>query len=264
MAAYVQDVIMLVGDSLTQGGFVPHGFAQQLAHVYNRKLDVFNRGLSGYNTTWGLPVFEQVFAKQHEQQHVPKVRLLTIWYGANDACIPPSPQHVPLPEFSANLRTMIRSVTSPSSPHYSAITKIILITPPPVNTHQRGADLASRDPPRPLDREFETTHQYAEAVKIVGAQEGVPVIDLWTILYDACGRVEEKLSEYLYDGLHVNQKGYQVVFDEIIKTVSKHYPELHYDKLQNVFIGHADINFENLRESLQKRIAMPSPIPASK
>lgn len=33
MAAYVQDVIMLVGDSLTQGGFVPHGFAQQLARM---------------------------------------------------------------------------------------------------------------------------------------------------------------------------------------------------------------------------------------
>lgn len=31
MAAYVQDVIMLVGDSITQGGFVPNGFAQKLS-----------------------------------------------------------------------------------------------------------------------------------------------------------------------------------------------------------------------------------------
>ena len=101
-------------------------------------------------------------------------------------------------------------VTSPTSAWYSSDTKIILITPPPVNTHQRGADLASRDPPRDLDRQFETTHEYAEAVKSVGAKEGVPVIDIWTVLFDAAGRDERKLSEFLYDGLHLNEKGYQV------------------------------------------------------
>ena len=31
-----------------------------LSDVYNRKLDVLYRGLSGYNTTWIFPVFEQV------------------------------------------------------------------------------------------------------------------------------------------------------------------------------------------------------------
>ena len=30
------------------------------ADVYNRKLDVINRGFSGYNTEWGFPVFRQV------------------------------------------------------------------------------------------------------------------------------------------------------------------------------------------------------------
>ena len=67
--------------------------------IYNRKMDVVNRGFSGYNTEWIIPVFEQVrpthtythpsdaypnvaplqvFATQHEQQHVPRVRLLVI------------------------------------------------------------------------------------------------------------------------------------------------------------------------------------------
>ena len=31
MNAYVQDVIMLFGDSLTQGASAPHGFAQRLS-----------------------------------------------------------------------------------------------------------------------------------------------------------------------------------------------------------------------------------------
>lgn len=59
MAANVLDTIVLFGDSITQGGWQPHGFAQRLAYVYARKLDVTNRGLSGYNTEWAIPVFEQ-------------------------------------------------------------------------------------------------------------------------------------------------------------------------------------------------------------
>lgn len=68
---------MLLGDSLTQGGWEPGkpfdydlvhafnwrftgGFAQRLAYVYARKFDVVNRGLSGYNTEWAIPVFEEV------------------------------------------------------------------------------------------------------------------------------------------------------------------------------------------------------------
>lgn len=31
------------------------------ADVYARKFDVLNRGLSGYNTDWGLPVLKQVW-----------------------------------------------------------------------------------------------------------------------------------------------------------------------------------------------------------
>lgn len=82
MAANVHDVIMLFGDSLTEQAFDAGGFGQKLsgtwgimdavtaytddlvfvvvAEVYARKLDVLNRGLSGYNTRWALPVLEQV------------------------------------------------------------------------------------------------------------------------------------------------------------------------------------------------------------
>ena len=195
---------------------------------------MLNRGFSGYNTEWALPVFEQVrktrsvilrcdsfdatdslpvrqiFAKQHEQQHVPLVRLLTIWFGANDACIPGTPQHVPLPHFTENLLKMIQMVQSPSSPYYSPDTKIILISAPPVNTRQRGADLASRDPPKDLDRLFEKTQTYAEEVVRLGKKEGLPVVDAWTKLWEAAGKEESALKEYLYDGLHVNEAGYKV------------------------------------------------------
>lgn len=79
MAAKVLDGIMLFGDSITQGSwglngvgarlscrFLSHFLCTDGAHrsensvVYARKLDVINRGLSGYNTEWAIPVFERV------------------------------------------------------------------------------------------------------------------------------------------------------------------------------------------------------------
>jgi lysophospholipase L1-like esterase len=80
-AANIQDVIMLFGDSITQGAWEDglDGFGQRLSReyarlvvlisantgidTYARKLDVVNRGLSGYNTDWAKPVLEQ--ARQH-------------------------------------------------------------------------------------------------------------------------------------------------------------------------------------------------------
>jgi len=255
MSANVQDVIMLLGDSLTQGGWEANGFAQRLAYVYNRKLDVINRGMSGYNTEWIIPILEQTFATQHEQKHVPKVRILTIWLGANDAALPGTPQHVPLPAYSANLSKLVHMITDSSSQWYSPDTRILLLTPPPVNTHQWRVHREQQDPPRGLDRDFEVTRTYAMAVKDVAAKDGVPVVDLWTKVWDACGHVEEKLSEYLYDGLHLNAQGYAIVFDEIIKSISDNYPELHYDNLRPVFELWDNIDLENPLSSLTKRSA---------
>ena len=101
-------------------------------------------------------------------------------------------------------------VRSPSSEYYSPKTHILLISPPPVNTHQRVAELASRDPPRPCDREFDFTKLYAEAVVNTAQEEGVAVANLWTVLWEAAGKDERALSAYLLDGLHLNAKGYEV------------------------------------------------------
>ena len=136
--------------------------------------------------------------------------MLVIWFGANDACVKPSPQHVPLAEFKANLNQMVTAIKSPESARYSPTTRIILISPPPVNTLQRGADLAARDPPLALDRHFEVTKAYARAVKEVAEAENVGFVDIWTALWDAAGHEEKSLGKYLRDGLHLNEQGYEV------------------------------------------------------
>ncbi|KAH9842412.1 SGNH hydrolase-type esterase domain-containing protein [Rhodofomes roseus] len=253
MTTNAQDAIVLLGDSITQDGWSPYGFAQRLANAYVRKLDVINRGMSGYNTDWIIPVFEQCFAKQHDQQHLPKIRLMTIWLGANDAALPPSGQHVPLDRYAANLAHLAHLVSDPSSPYHAPHTKLLLITPPPINTHQWRVTLRQGEPPKELDRKFEVTAEYAERVRTVGRELGVPVVDVWTRVWDAAGHVEERLSEYLYDGLHLNEHGYALVYEEIIKAISENYPELHYEKLQPVFKLWDQINPQNPGPDLQKR-----------
>ena len=101
-------------------------------------------------------------------------------------------------------------VKSPSSEYYSPETRILLISNPPVNTNQRGADLASRDPPRKCDREFELTKLYAEAVVNTAKEEGVAIADVWAVIWEAAGKDERALSTYLSDGLHLNAKGHEV------------------------------------------------------
>ncbi|KAF8652721.1 hypothetical protein AX16_004221 [Volvariella volvacea WC 439] len=245
MTAVTQDAIVLFGDSITQGSFEPgkEGYGQALAHAYVRKLDVVNRGFSGYNTRWALTLFEQLFARKAEQPHVPKVKLLVIWFGANDACIPPSSQHVPLEEYRSNLKRFIELIRSPASPHHSPETRIALITPPPVNTIQwnRG------------DRLFDVTRQYAGAVLEIGREEDVPVVDVWTALWKAAGETEQALSEYLSDGLHLTATGYKVVHDALDKTILEKYPEIHHSSLSTVYPYWDAIDFANPASSLVKR-----------
>ncbi|KAG6831291.1 hypothetical protein H0H92_011498 [Tricholoma furcatifolium] len=257
MSAPIQDVIMLFGDSITQGAWTPGllGFGEQLSHVYARKLDVLNRGLSGYNTEWATPVLKRTLAPKGDKENVPKIRLLTIWFGANDACIKPSPQHVPVDKFAANLRDWVDLVHSPTSEYYSPQTRIILISPPPVNTYQRRADLESREEPRSLDREFGTTRQYAEAVKNVAREKNVAFTDVWTALWEAADKDEQSLSKFLYDGLHLNAEGYQVrslaifslvlsintfptrqvLYRALVATIKESYPEVHFENLSETF-----------------------------
>ncbi|KAF4615336.1 hypothetical protein D9613_003243 [Agrocybe pediades] len=250
MAAYVQDVFMLFGDSITQGGWEPgvNGFGQRLSHVYARKLDVLNRGFSGYNTEWGIPVFEQVIARSTDS--APKIRVLAIWFGANDACIRPSPQHVPLDKFKANLTRMVEMVREPSSPHYSPATRIILVSPPPVNTIARRADLEARNPPLKLDREFDITRSYADAVGEVAVAQKVAFVDVWTAIWEAAGKSEPALAKYLGDGLHLNEEGYDIMYEELIKTIAKEYPDVHYDNMKYVFPPWAEIDWEHPEKSL--------------
>jgi len=228
MAANVYDSIMLFGDSITEGGWVAGGLAQRLAQVYGRRMDVVNRGLGGYNSECGLTVFKQIFATKEAQRNLPTVRLLTIWWGANDSVLPGEVQHVDISKYAENLYTTISMITSSTSPYYSPCTRIFLITPPPVNPNQR--------PEEPwTTRNNENTKAYAQQVLRVGEETGVDVVDAWELLWTKAHGKEDRLVPYLSDGLHLTATGYEVVFVELMAKIKAKYPELDPDRYDPIF-----------------------------
>ncbi|CAO3573606.1 unnamed protein product [Mortierella alpina] len=280
---------LLFGDSITQYSFdvAERGFGAQLAHVFQRRLDVINRGFSGYTTEQAIHLLPQFLPRcsqpqppqssnhsqqqqhHHQQEHdqeqeqeqeqeesqssllrkSSKIEFLALFFGANDACLSPSPQHVDMDRYEQNLRAMIDMVHHPASRTYSPETRIIVVCPPPVDEIRWAIRRQERG--MAMDRDPEVTRQYAETCLKVAREyqekwsrtrrneqeaEGVAssscsqhgqvdVIDTWTIMMDQVKAGTHTLGEYLKDGLHLASKGNDVIFEEIMKIIRSRYPE---------------------------------------
>lgn len=195
--------------------------------------DVINRGLGGYNTEWGLEAFKQArrelacgsslrrmltplvgttqyFPKKAERSF--KIQLVTIWWGANDATLPGQIQHVPLDAFVQNIREMVSLIRDPASPYHSPETSIILINAPPFFQEHWLDTKAAAGGPREQDRDDEVTRQYAEAVKQLGAELGLPVADAYTAVTATNHREGlENPKAIWWDGLHLTGLAYRAV-----------------------------------------------------
>ncbi|KAJ5964833.1 Esterase SGNH hydrolase-type subgroup [Penicillium vulpinum] len=235
------DQFFLFGDSITQMacnqelGFAFHAALQE---SYSRRLDVVNRGLAGYSSAHAVKVFEKCFPSPQ----IANVRFMTIFFGANDACVPAHDQHVPLDQYKENLKTIIQHpATRAQNP------RLILIGPPPVNEYQLEEFDAAKDTISP-SRTARHTKLYAAAASEVGASLNIPVVDLWSTFMKVAGWKEgepligardvpsnEKLASLLTDGLHLTPAGYRIVYDEVMKVIEANWPDQTPAALPEVF-----------------------------
>ncbi|KAJ2852065.1 isoamyl acetate-hydrolyzing esterase [Coemansia brasiliensis] len=259
------DTLLVFGDSITQIGSSPgvSGFVNHLSGYYSRRMDVLNRGFSGYNTQDALRVASHVFPKTSTAPSLatkwplhdftfpgaPKPpQLCIIFFGANDARFAPSSQHVPLDEFAINLRKIVSLLHSPESEYYSPSTRILFITPPPIG--DRMFEDVSRRNGHAADRKNEVTKLYADAVKETGKAFRIPVVDIWTAIEDAVHGTQnpdlssqehqdntskaeagtdnpyEGYEKYLLDGLHLTPAGNELLYKLIVAKITSTWPEL--------------------------------------
>lgn len=211
--------ILMIGDSLTQTSF--EGWGAGLADRYQRRADVLNRGLGGYNTRWGLR-----YAEKYGLWKEPgKVVLVTIFFGANDAAIidqDPS-KHVPVDEYQANLHKYIDLVNE----HYPEA-KVLLLTPPPIHIGQRLAyqkrrygDKATGIPERTSDH----TSKYVDACTEVGKERTVPYVDIFHGMIQAGGG-DQGFGKFLSDGLHFGPLGHDFVLQAVLNAIKTNFPNL--------------------------------------
>ncbi|EGX96851.1 GDSL Lipase/Acylhydrolase family protein [Cordyceps militaris CM01] len=174
--------VVLLGDSLfqfsveTDEGF---SFEAALQSRYSRRLDIVNRGLSGYNTANVLEYFDRLFPKKTPSS--PEIKYLVILLGANDAVLPlPSTwQHVPLEQYGENLCKII------DHPRIRAHNpKILLVTPPPLDEIKTAEDDKAEGHPCSI-RHAAVSAQYSQKARDVAARyENVTLIDLYQVLMD--------------------------------------------------------------------------------
>lgn len=165
-----------------------------------------------------------------------KTLLFTILLGANDACILiGDTEYVPLPIFEVNIREFIETILTQDA---MKDTKIVLITPPPINVNAPlPEDLSEEELAREIAldkkrhpyRTYMNKKRYAQKVMQIAEEYEetgrVVGLDLWNRMVDAAlaelgvtERDEENLpgsglqgglefpQEWFVDGLHLDKK----------------------------------------------------------
>ncbi|WZN65066.1 GDSL esterase/lipase [Chloropicon roscoffensis] len=218
--------IVLFGDSITQQAFsTKHsGWAAAVNDAYQRKVDIVNRGYSGYNTRWASQLVHEVSSHFASGSPANGRDILTIFFGANDASLADgtaAAQHVPIAEYKANLGKLIDFVRSD---HGSRAPQIVLITPPPV--HERSwAKFCGEET---SNRSLEQSRAYAAACKEVAAEKGLPVVDSWSALHS---KAQGDLEGLFWDGLHLSARGNTLLFEALMGVILGKLPGLAPDAL---------------------------------
>jgi isoamyl acetate esterase len=215
-------IAVVFGDSITQQGFSAEksGWVSLLADYWTRKVDVINRGYSGYNSRLGLQMVRDVVSPLQPA-------FVTVFFGANDACFEGTLHHVSLENFISNMQGIVSTLKS----ELSSAT-IILITPPPVYEPLLGEMNRQKGKPMIFDRSNANTMKYAEAVKDIGMEHGLVVVDLFTVLHGHESANENTRREFLSDGLHLNAKGNVALFNALKAEIQTEYPKWDAEKME--------------------------------
>lgn len=208
---------LLFGDSITEFAFNSRAngdsldqfaLGAALCNAYTRKLDILQRGFSGYNSRWGLKILPEVLKNEEN------IVLSTIFFGSNDACLG-GHQRVPLEEYVSNTRKMISLLKSKDI-------KPILVGPALVDQQKFEAPRQD-EVAKGYIRTNESFQNYSKALQKLSKEENLPFVDLNTTFRQEAG---ENWRVLLVDGLHFSGKGYEIFFQQLMKTIEEFYPEL--------------------------------------
>ncbi|KAI5963938.1 IAH1 [Candida margitis] len=228
------DKLILFGDSITQySNQIVDGFALQpeLQDLYIRRLDILNRGFSGYNSEHARLILPKILeAELNESKN--NVKVMTIFFGTNDGFVGiNSIQPVELPRYKENIAFLVKlALENNVKP---------IVVGPSLHDPKIGAECFEY-----LQEQEAVTCErylhYSEAAKSVCLEFKVPFIDLWEGFRKDGGWTKEQLfairkdsphgevpslGAYLCDGIHFTSRAYKILFRAIVKAIEQNYPE---------------------------------------
>ena len=195
---------------------------------------MLSRGFSGYNTRHALDVLPNVLADcgagSAGTSSSSRVLLYTLWFGANDAALPGTRQHVPVEEYASNIKTIVgmirdshksRGDSAGDGSADGATPPIILITPPPVYQPwwEEFCKTYGRDK---SDRTNDASRKYGLAMKSVGEELACETLDTWELLDGDAPGFEKQLT----DGLHLSEEGNKAIYQGLMDLIEDKFPHL--------------------------------------
>ncbi|KAH3900258.1 related to Isoamyl acetate-hydrolyzing esterase [Saccharomycodes ludwigii] len=243
MSTLQYDKFLLFGDSITEFAFntafqeaqnfetntpVHQQFSlgAALTNKYTRKLDIVQRGFSGFNSRWALKVLPQILSIENQQSGngTGRIKMATVFFGSNDSCLG-GHQKVEIKEYKENTIKLVRMLQD-------AKIKTILISPALFN-----AELWDPSKKEEVDSGYVRTNEnfakYAQACEEVGRELDVPVINLNTeFIKYAKENLNDDWTPMLCDGLHFSGHGYKCLYDVLLECIKNNYSEYHPDNLK--------------------------------
>ena len=188
------------GDSLTYGYGVLSGvsFMDRLKKSLpesssDKEWKIINSGINGDTTREGLRrIYRDVI------DHAPDI--VTILFGSNDSALNDY-QHRAITEFEINLEEITKLIQKETK------AKIIFITPPPLIEDELFPFTTNK-----------AVSAYSEVIRKNAAKYGCELIDFNNIMAEeAKGDLDPFLQ---YDGLHLSDKGYELIYRLIFKKIN--------------------------------------------
>ncbi|OUM52811.1 hypothetical protein BVG19_g2037 [[Candida] boidinii] len=232
MSEYQFPKFLMFGDSITQRAFDQYplpGISTQLEFAlgpalvgtYTRKMDILQRGFSGYNSEWVKYLLPKILEYEHDsKKEHENIKIAYLFIGTNDGRLPDSKLHVPIERYEENLKEMIDLFLEKRI-------KLIIVAPG-LHFAEKWYDF------NPIDKEQKTGTdpkellKYADVTVKVANEYKLPYINMSQIMTDS----GIALDELLCDGIHYTGKGYKLFFDNLLETIKLNYPEYHPDNLR--------------------------------
>ncbi|VEU23598.1 DEKNAAC104471 [Brettanomyces naardenensis] len=229
---------VLFGDSITQRAFSPYplqdviddgyttleedppvadfNLGLQLQRDYVRRMDVLNRGFTGYNSAQYRLMIDKILAIEHDLSYS-KIEVATLFLGTNDAAHAP-PDGVPYDTFIENMTFIVEQILKRGI-------KLIIIGP----AHHYSDlwnSLNPSDVANGILRDNDTNRKYSDGLRKLATEFQLPFIDLSSIFdhYNKSHNDPEATKRLFFDGIHLNGQGYKIIYDCITQAIETHYP----------------------------------------